>query len=73
MSFITSYQPQPVSFTHGEGVWLWDKAGNQYLDGLSGIAVTGLGHSHPAIIKAITEQANKLLHTSNVGLSNSLL
>ena len=65
MSYITSYQPQSVTFTHGKGVWLWDKTGKQYLDGLSGIAVTGLGHSHPNITKAITEQAEKLLHTSN--------
>ena len=55
----------PVSFDYGRGAWLWDTQGNQYLDGLAGIAVCGLGHAHPAITKTITEQAAKLLHTSN--------
>lgn len=59
------YQRLPVSFEKGEGVWLWDLEGNQYLDALSGFAVCGLGHAHPAVTKAIQEQAGKLLHTSN--------
>src|SRR5436853_6575034 len=61
-----TYQRLPISFEHGEGVYLFDKAGNRYLDALSGIAVTGLGHNHPKITQAITEQAGKLLHTSNL-------
>jgi len=65
MSFITSYNPLPVSFTHGEGIWLYDEQGNRYLDGLSGIAVCGLGHAHPAVTETIQQQAAKLLHTSN--------
>ena len=63
---MTTYAPLPVTFTHGEGVWLWDKAGNKYLDALCGIAVTGLGHAHPAVTRAICDQAGKLLHTSNI-------
>ncbi len=55
----------PVTFTHGKGVWLYDEQGKEYLDGLSGIAVCGLGHAHPDVTKTIQEQAAKLLHTSN--------
>lgn len=66
MALITSYNPQPVSFSHGEGIWLYDKDGKAYLDALSGIAVTSLGHAHPEVTEAINEQAGKLLHTSNV-------
>jgi acetylornithine aminotransferase len=50
----------------GQGCILWDDQGNQYLDALSGIAVCGLGHAHPAVTQAITEQANTLLHASNL-------
>lgn len=66
MSHITSYMPQDVTFTHGKGVWLWDDKGNKYLDGLSGIAVCGLGHCHPKITEALKAQSEKLWHTSNV-------
>jgi acetylornithine aminotransferase len=66
MALITTYNPVPVSFTHGKGVWLYDEEGNEYLDGLSGVAVCGLGHAHPDVTKTIQEQAAKLLHTSNV-------
>ena len=55
-----------VAFDHGEGAWLYDTDGNKYLDALSGIAVTGLGHAHPAITRAISEQAAKLIHCSNI-------
>ncbi len=61
----TYYSQMPVSFEYGRGVWLWDNNNNPYLDSLSGIAVCGLGHSHPAITQTIVEQAAKLLHTSN--------
>lgn len=65
MALITSYSPMPVTFTHGEGVWLYDEQGKAYLDGLSGIAVCGLGHAHPDVTKTIQDQAAKLIHTSN--------
>lgn len=55
----------PVTFSHGEGVWLYDEQGKKYLDGLSGIAVCGLGHAHPDVTRTIQEQAAKLMHTSN--------
>lgn len=64
----TYYNQLPVLFERGHGAWLWDAEGNQYLDGLAGIAVCGLGHAHPNVTEAITQQANKLLHTSNTYL-----
>ncbi len=63
---MNTYQRLPVAFTHGEGVWLWDRDGKRYLDALAGIAVVGLGHAHAAVAKAICEQAERLLHTSNL-------
>lgn len=65
MALITSYSPMPITFTHGEGVWLYDEQGKAYLDGLSGIAVCGLGHAHPEVTQTIQQQAARLLHTSN--------
>ena len=63
---MTSYQRLPVAFERGEGAWLFDRDGQRYLDALSGIAVCGLGHAHPDVTCAIVEQANRLLHTSNL-------
>ncbi len=66
MALMQNYARLPVSFTHGEGIWLYGDDGKRYLDALSGIAVCGLGHSHPAVTRAIQEQAGRLLHTSNL-------
>ncbi len=63
---MPTYPPPPVTFVRGEGSRLWDDAGNEYLDLLSGLAVTGLGHSHPAVADALATQARTLLHTSNL-------
>ncbi|MBD3620546.1 MAG: acetylornithine transaminase [Chromatiales bacterium] len=63
---MANYARLPVAFARGEGAWLWDTDGEAYLDALSGIAVCGLGHAHPAVAKALCEQANTLVHTSNV-------
>lgn len=63
---LPTYSRQPVSFTRGQGVWLWDEQGKQYFDALSGIAVCGLGHAHPEIAAAIADQAATLIHTSNL-------
>ena len=65
-SIMPTHKRLDVSFTHGEGCWLYDTAGRRYLDALSGIAVCGLGHSHPEVAQAISEQAGRLLHTSNL-------
>ncbi len=63
---MQTYAPQPVAFARGEGAWLWDTEGRKYLDALAGIAVNGLGHAHPALLRALAEQAGKLIHTSNL-------
>ena len=63
---MNTYNRQPVTFVKGEGVWLYDEQGNKYLDALSGVAVNGLGHAHPKLVKAISDQAAKLIHVSNI-------
>ena len=63
---MSTYSRLPIQFERGEGIWLWDSEDRQYLDALSGIAVCGLGHAHPAVTRAITEQAGRLVHTSNL-------
>lgn len=65
-ALMQTYARLPVTFSHGEGVYLFDTAGRRYLDGIAGIAVNGLGHAHPAVTAAITEQASRLIHTSNL-------
>lgn len=68
---MATYKRLPVTFSRGEGAWLWDTDGNKYLDALSGIAVCSLGHAHPAVTEAISRQAATLVHTSNVyGIAN---
>jgi len=63
---MNTYMRQPVTFTKGEGVWLWDDKGEKYLDALAGVAVNGLGHAHPKLVKAISDQAARLIHVSNI-------
>ncbi len=63
---MNTYARQPVTFTHGEGAWLWDVNGKRYLDALSGIAVNTLGHAHPRLVAALTDQISKLIHASNI-------
>lgn len=60
------YARLPVAFSHGKGVWLWDAEGRRYLDGLAGIGVSCLGHAHPKLVHAISEQAGRVIHTSNL-------
>ena len=63
---MPTYARMPVSFVRGEGSRLFDDAGKEYLDALTGIAVCGLGHAHPKVAAAVAEQASTLLHTSNL-------
>lgn len=63
---MTTYAPLPVAFERGEGAWLWDENGNRVLDAISGLGVCALGHAHPALAKAIAEQASTLVHTGNL-------
>jgi acetylornithine/N-succinyldiaminopimelate aminotransferase len=65
-ALMETYARLPISFSHGEGVYLVDTQGRRYLDGIAGIGVNALGHAHPKVTAAITEQAGKLIHTSNL-------
>ena len=65
-SIMPTYKRLPVAFERGEGAWLFDNEGNAYLDALTGIAVTGLGHCHPKVTQAIADQAERLVHCSNL-------
>ena len=63
---MTTYPPTTLTLVRGEGSWVWDDAGTRYLDLLGGLAVTSLGHSHPAVAEALHQQAQTLLHVSNL-------
>ena len=63
---MPTYARQPVAFSRGEGVWLYDTEGRRYLDTTAGIAVCGLGHANPVVAEAIADQARTLVHTSNL-------
>jgi acetylornithine/N-succinyldiaminopimelate aminotransferase len=65
-ALMNTYARLPVTFDKGDGVWLWDSDGKRYLDAISGIAVCGLGHAHPAVTEALCQQAGQLVHTSNI-------
>ena len=61
-----TYNRAPIAFERGEGCWLWDAEGNRYLDFSAGVAVNSLGHAHPHLVAALTEQAGKLWHLGNI-------
>jgi len=63
---MNTYGRLPVAFERGHGVWLWDTQGKRYLDALSGIAVSGVGHAHPRLVQAIATQAGRIIHASNL-------
>ncbi|MDP2824439.1 MAG: aspartate aminotransferase family protein [Sulfuritalea sp.] len=63
---MNTYGRLPVAFTHGQGCRLFDEQGRSYLDALAGIAVNTLGHNHPRLVKALSEQVGRLIHTSNL-------
>ena len=63
---MPTYARLPVAFVRGEGVWLYDAEGTAYLDFLAGISVAQIGHSHPALVEAVQDQAARLLHVSNL-------
>jgi acetylornithine/N-succinyldiaminopimelate aminotransferase len=63
---MNTYARLPVAFERGEGCWLWDADGKRYLDAMAGVAVCGLGHSHPKYVAALREQLGRLVHTSNL-------
>ncbi len=63
---MNTYARLPVTFTHGEGAWLWDTNDKRYLDALSGIAVNTLGHAHPRLLAALNAQIARMIHVSNL-------
>lgn len=63
---MNTYGRLPMTMVKGEGAWVWDTEGKRYLDFLTGLAVNSLGHSHPAIVQAVQDQAKEILHTSNL-------
>jgi acetylornithine aminotransferase len=68
-AIMLTYGMPPVALARGEGCVVWDLDGNSYLDLVAGIAVSALGHAHPKIVAAVTEQAGRLVHTSNLYLN----
>ena len=67
--YLQTFKRYPLAFERGKGAHLWDVEGTEYIDMLAGIAVTSVGHSHPKVVKAIQEQAAKLIHVSNFYVS----
>ena len=65
-AMMPNYGTPPLALARGEGCRVWDADGNQYLDLIAGIAVSALGHAHPAIVEAVSGQVGKLAHTSNL-------
>src|SRR6202041_19575 len=63
---LSTYSRYPVAFEHGKGVFLYDFEGKKYLDFVAGLGVNALGHAHPRIVKAIREQAARVIHVSNL-------
>ncbi|MEP6874424.1 MAG: aspartate aminotransferase family protein [Burkholderiales bacterium] len=62
---MKTYGRVPLALSHGRGCWVWDTEGKRYLDGLGGIAVNTLGHAHPKLVPALTDQIGKIIHSSN--------
>ena len=65
-SILPTYNRAPLHFVKGEGCWLQEADGRRFLDLGAGIAVNALGHAHPQLVRALTEQAGALWHTSNL-------
>lgn len=63
---MPNYGTPPIALDHGQGVRVWDTDGTEYLDFVGGIAVSALGHAHPALVQAVTDQVGRLAHTSNL-------
>src|SRR5665213_737227 len=63
---LPTYARVDLAFERGEGAWLYTASGERYLDFTSGVAVNALGHAHPALVKALDEQAHKVWHVSNL-------
>src|SRR3954464_4927336 len=69
---MRTYKRAPVDFVKGEGPLLWDAEGKKYLDFLTGISVCSVGHCHPEVVKAVRDQAHRLMHVSNLFYSEPM-
>ena len=67
-ALMPNYGVPPLAISRGQGCWLWDADGRRYLDLIAGIAVSSLGHAHPAIVEAVSRQVAEVAHTSNLFL-----
>jgi acetylornithine aminotransferase len=72
-AMMNNYGTPAMALERGEGAYVWDAEGNRYLDLLTGIAVNALGHAHPAVVAAVTEQIGKIGHTSNLYINHPAL
>lgn len=72
-SFLNPYYADPISIDQGQGSYVWDAAGNRYLDFFGGVLTTMIGHAHPAVTVAVQEQAAKVMHTSTLYLSEPMI
>jgi 4-aminobutyrate aminotransferase len=72
-SFLAPYYPTPISIERGSGSYVWDLEGNRYLDFFGGVLTTMIGHDHPAVTRAVQDQASKVLHTSTLYLSEPMI
>jgi acetylornithine/succinyldiaminopimelate/putrescine aminotransferase len=70
---MRTYRRAPVELVRGEGPFLWDSEGREYLDFLTGISVCSVGHCNPAVVEAVREQAGRLAHTSNLFLTEPMV
>ena len=67
-ALMPNYGVPPLAISRGQGCWVWDADGRRYLDLIAGIAVSSLGHAHPAIVEAVSRQVAEVAHTSNLFL-----
>lgn len=72
-SFLNPYYAEPIAIEQGQGSYVWDAEGNRYLDFFGGVLTTMIGHAHPAVTRAVQEQAAKVLHTSTLYLSEPMI
>ena len=72
-SFLNPYYAEPITIDHGAGSYVWDAAGERYLDFFGGVLTTMIGHAHPAVTAAVQEQAAKVMHTSTLYLSEPMI
>ena len=69
---VATYYKEPLALSHGEGMYVWDENGDRYLDCFGGVLTVSVGHANPAVVKAETEQLNRLSHTSTLYANHNM-